>query len=144
MTDETREIMTNEIELNIARLRKVALDLLDGSVSPTVAVQLIHDYTIEIEMAMVTEPEQELTYDSASNSFIIQHDTHIERIPAYTLDFVSWCGENLEELTILFAETGASREMDPDPETELALIFNTRNQTKYPSLIWHIPLDTED
>ena len=109
--------MNEELQLNIASLKEVATALLDGSISTELAAQLIYDRTIDMEIAMVTEPK------------------------TYTLDFETWCEENSEELTELFNETGMSREMDFDPEAEQDRIFFTTDPAKYPSLVWHITLE---
>jgi hypothetical protein len=52
------------------------------------------------------------------------------------LPYEQWLDINYDELSIMFAETGADREMDFDFERDCEDIW-FRDPSKYPNLIWN-------
>lgn len=69
----------------------------------------------------------------------LMHPTTLNKY--FELDFDVFCGENQKELDLIFAETGADRELDFDYEREARTIFEDSNQARYPQLLWHIPIE---
>ncbi len=56
----------------------------------------------------------------------------------HTLDFHDWSCDNEDELTCIFAESGADRELDFDRETQEESMYHLRSVAAktYPQLIW--------
>lgn len=51
------------------------------------------------------------------------------------LKFEEWCEVNADELTIIFAETGADREMDFNREVDELRLYENKNS--YPNLKYY-------
>ncbi len=60
----------------------------------------------------------------------------------YSFNFDEWSADNEEELTCIFAETGADRELDFDRERAESVIYEKEAtyKSQYPKLIWRVQL----